>query len=172
MVVGAVCVALVLGSAVSQSVEAASARRTINGKVLLSTPSTNYGDVAALCAWQDAGDASQGVIGWVVPLRPREATGSSRFALRIGDASLGLGGRVGLSFFGGSQCQTPRRLASFESEQLESPQASGAVPRGARYAVVTTISGVAVHSLCWTCSGPRGAVDVPFRLTVSPRARK
>lgn len=114
--------------------EAESSGRSVSGSVLVESPTPD----ASRCAWIQQGPRSQGVIGWVVELRPGEGDGGHDYALY----SKGVGAGPGIAFFGdlGTCASRPQELARNSGWSSWSAEhgyiKTGRIPDGARFAVL------------------------------------
>lgn len=125
----------------------------VEGQVVAEAPTPE----AVACAWARGGEASQGQLGWVVELSPRE--GDGRHVYRL--ATDGPVPRLDLAFF--------RDLPSCTSPPTVGPSLppEGKVPTGARWAVLgrwTPDVGVAPYA--GPHADPGSAVAVQFRFQV------
>lgn len=142
----------------------------VQGSVLAEAPTAD----AARCAWLQDGQESQGRIGWVVELAPDEGDGHHLYEL-FRD---GLRDDLDVTFYAdlGRNCSSAGRPLQEEEVHLYGREGAvlGAVPAGARYAVLGRWS-VTVHGPYYVIPpyqvhvGAGAAVDFRFSVHEVPR---
>ena len=104
----------------------ASEGRAVSGRILQESPEPHV----VHCAWVQGGNVTQGVLGWVVQLSPREGDGLHFWQLSTPGSVTGAG-PLGVVFYENlGPCTGPGTVDDMRGAT------SGLIPYGARYAVI------------------------------------